>query len=76
MCSGDPHWCGVKTSNLGVFRGTGVQFSLLSDFYTSILNIGNLEYDDEGKETEMCVIEKEHKCILKTMVNDASMLND
>ena len=31
--SGDLHWCGVRTSNPGVFRGAGVQFSLLSDFF-------------------------------------------
>ena len=30
MCSGDLHWCGVRTSNPGVSRGTGVRFSLLS----------------------------------------------
>ncbi len=32
-CSGDLYWCGVRTSNPGVSRGTGVRFSLLSVFF-------------------------------------------
>ena len=32
-CSGDLHWCGVRTSNPGVSRGTGVRVSLLSAIF-------------------------------------------